>query len=43
MGRGGLSESIKKENFFKDNTDWSSKNLWKIISADVKPNKNYKK
>ena len=26
--------------FFPDNVEWSSKNLWKIIPADVKANKN---
>ena len=25
-------------NFFSDNVEWSSKNLWKMISADVKAN-----
>ena len=40
---GGLSESVKKEKFatknlFSDNIEWSSKNLWKMISADVKAN-----
>ena len=33
---------IKKENlwqiFFSDNVEWSSKNYWKMISADVKAN-----
>ena len=29
--------------FFSDNVEESSKNLWKIISADVKVNKNKKK
>ena len=42
---GGLSESIKKKNlwqkpFFSDNVEWSSKILWKMISADVKANNN---
>ena len=43
-GGGGLSENLlKKENsgrksFFSDNIEWSSKNLWKMISADVKAN-----
>ena len=32
---------IKK--LFSDNVEWSSKNLWKMISADVKANKNNKK
>ena len=45
---GGLSESGKKETFvmkifFSDNVEWSSENLWKMISADVKANKNNKK
>ena len=45
---GGLSESIKKEKlmtkiFFSDNVKWSSKNLWKMISADIKANKANKK
>ena len=37
-----MSESVKKKKkfvaktFFTDNTEWSSKNLWKMISADVK-------
>ena len=26
--------------FFTDTVEWSSKNLWKMISADVKANKN---
>ena len=40
MGGGmGVSESIKKEKFvmkifFPDNVEWSSKNLWKMKSAD---------
>ena len=38
---------LRKENltkiFFSDNVEWSSKNLWKMISADVKANKNNKK
>ena len=43
MGGGGLSESVKKgkfatKNLFSDNIEWSSKNLWKMISADVKAN-----
>ena len=37
----GLSESVKKGKFvtkilFSDNVVWSSKNYWKMISADVK-------
>ena len=40
----GLSESVKKEKFvtkifFSVNFEWSSKNLWKMISADVKAKK----
>ena len=36
----GLSESVKKEKFvmkifFSDNVEWSSKNLEKMVSADV--------
>ena len=42
-GQGGLSESDKKGKFetkifFSDNVEWSSKNSWKMISADVKAN-----
>ena len=42
-GGGDLSESIKKgkfvtKTFFSDNVEWSSKNLWKMISAHVKAN-----
>ena len=42
-GEGVLSESVKKGKimtkiFFSDNIEWSSKNLWKMISADVKAN-----
>ena len=38
---GGLSESIKNrqirdENCLSDNVTWKSKNLWKMITADVK-------
>ena len=49
MGVGGLNGSVKKGKFktkifFSDNAvEWSSKNLWKMISADVKANKNNKK
>ena len=37
----GLSESVKKGKlvekiFFSDNVQWSSKNMWKTMSADVK-------
>ena len=44
----GVPESIKKGKFvtkisFSDNVEWSSKNLWKMISADVKANKNNNK
>ena len=43
-GGGDLSESkICDENLFSDNVEWSSKDLWKMISADVKANKNNKK
>ena len=43
----GLSEFVEKGKFvtkifFSDNVEWSSKNLWKMISADVKANKNNK-
>ena len=39
----GLSKSVKKrkicdKNIFLDNVEWSSKNLWKMISPDVKTN-----
>ena len=47
-GGGGWGDGIwvnplKKENsrqisFFSDNVVWSSKNYWKMISADVKSN-----
>ena len=42
---GNLSESIKKgklltEIFFSDNVEWNSTNLWKMISANLKSNKN---
>ena len=49
MGGGGLVNPLKKGNswqkkfffFFSDNVEWSStKNLWKVISADVKAKKN---
>ena len=41
-----FSESIKggrflKKNFFSDNNKWSSKNLWRMVSADVWANKNF--
>ena len=44
----GVRESIKKGKFvtkisFSDNVEWSSKNLWKMISADAKANKNNNK
>ena len=47
-GGGGLSESVKKGKFVKKiflsvNVEWRSKILWKMISADVKANKNIKK
>ena len=40
---GGFSESVKKwkivtKIFFSDNVERSSKNLWKMMSADVKAN-----
>ena len=31
-------KNIRDEIFFWDNIEWSCKNLWKIISADVKAN-----
>ena len=39
----GLIESVKKKNlwqkcFSSDSIVWSSKNQWKMISADVKSN-----
>ena len=42
-GDGGLRESVKKGKFvmkifFSDNVVWSSKNEWKMISADIKSN-----
>ena len=45
---GGLSESVKKwkfetKNIFSDNVEWRSENLWRMIPADVKANKNNKK
>ena len=46
---GGGSEQIgwkgkfARKIFFSDIFDWSSKNLWKMISANVKANKNNKK
>ena len=47
---GDLSESIKKRKirdkniFFSDNIDWGSRNMWKMMSADVKANvKQYNK
>ena len=45
---GGLSGSIEKGKFatkifISDNIEWSSKNLWKMMSTDVKANKNKKK
>ena len=33
----------KKKSFFTDNDEWGSKKLWKMISTDVKANKNNKK
>ena len=40
-----IRETVKKGKFvtkifFSDNVEWSSKNLWKMIFADVKANKN---
>ena len=39
---GGLSESVKKENSWPKslifNVEWISKNLWKMIAADVQAN-----
>ena len=45
---GGGSEFVKKRKFvtkslFSGNVEWSSKNLWKMISADVKAKQNNKK
>ena len=34
-----LKKKIRYENLFRDNTEWISKNLRKMISADVKANK----
>ena len=39
----GWVNPLKKKNswrkyFFSDNIEWSSKNLWKMTSADVKAN-----
>ena len=47
-GWGGLSDSVKKGTFvsrifLSDNAEWSFKNLWKMISVNVKANKNNKK
>ena len=34
-----MSESVKSdENLFLDNVDWSSKSLWKMMSANVTAN-----
>ena len=46
-GERELSESIRKGKsmtkiFFSNDVEWSSKNLWQMISADVKANKNNK-
>ena len=54
MGRGGggeeeggwlnpLKKKIRHENPFKENMELISKNLWKMIPADVKANKSNKK
>ena len=40
---GGLSETCDKNLFYRYIIEWSSKNLWKMISVDVKGNKNNKK
>ena len=47
-GWGSFNTSVKKgifvkKIFFSDNVEWSSKNLWKMTSADVKANKNNNK
>ena len=43
-GGGALSESVCDENlFYKNNVEWSSKKLWKMVSVDEKANKNNKK
>ena len=34
----GLSETIKMEKKYSDNVEWISKNLWKMISTDIKAN-----
>ena len=43
----GLSEFAKNGKFvtivFSDNAEWNAKYFWKMISADVKANKNKKK
>ena len=33
-----LKRKIWDKNLFSDNVEWSSKNLWKMMSADVKAN-----
>ena len=43
-----MNESVKKGKFmkkifFSDNVEWSSKNFWKMIPANVKANKSNKK
>ena len=51
MGSGGWGvcvNPLKKEKlvmkiFFSGNAEWSFKNLWKMIPADVKGNKNKNK
>ena len=48
MGGGGWVNPLKKNNlgrksFISDNVEWSSKNVWKMISADIKVNNNNKK
>ena len=36
-------KNLRRKSFFSDNLKWSSKNLGKMISADVKANKNNNK
>ena len=49
VGVGVWVNPLKKENLwqkcfsFSDNVEWSSKNLWKMISAAEEANKNNKK
>ena len=37
-----VKEKFVTKIFFLDIVEWSSKNLWKMIPADVKANKNNK-